>query len=475
MRFSYDSTKIKLSNLENNIVSNNELEYFKFETEFQDALDMFTIDYDSEGEGIRAIYSFNSPVEETEHIIEKEGIGKVVNTDGGVLIGKMSFQMTEDTFDASWFKLVESENASPKTGIKINIDGSKYYEAQSTFRFVDATASKDASLSNLIMSTGMLDEVQPENSTYKEYTYTPIFNKETFNYELELLEYIDTMNMKVTTTDSNATMKVKVPKRDIDNKLIYDTDGITIIYEEKNIQSDVPFEILLNKLGESDTIITIDVTAEDEKTTCSYEMVIKRPCGIVKGKIYTEPTSFTTEKHIAEVLAYLDIDIVGQVDWETAINNTKNYKSDNLNSVFRGDIENGINGIKEKNKIQTNDDGTFEMYLIPGKYTVLIDKKGYLDQYYININIVDKGQIDLSAYETSNVITLMPGDINKDGTVGILDKTIMTKQNGKKSTDSDFNSSADVNDDDVINITDKTILTKNNNSVRKIIDIGGIS
>ena len=134
---------------------------------------------------------------------------------------------------------------------------------------------------------------------------------------------------------------------------------------------------------------------------------------------------------------------------------------------------NSIIGIEEKNKMNTNDDGTFEMYLIPGKYTILIDKEGYLDQYYINVNIADKNAIDLSSYETSNVITLIPGDINKDGTIGILDKTIMTKQNGKTKANLEFNPSADLNNDDVINITDKTILTKNNNLVRKIINLEG--
>lgn len=473
MRFSYDSTKIKPSNLSTNEITDDETEYFAFEKEFQNSLELFSIGYDVEGDGIRAICSFDPPVEESEHIVEKEGIGKVVNTDGGVLLGKMSFQMTADVFDSNWFNLVEVEDTSPQTGIKINIDGTQYYEAQSTFKFTDATVSKDASLSNLIVSTGKVDEAQPEQSTYKEYTYTPTFNKETLNYELELLEYIDNMDIKAIATDKKATMKVKVPKRDEDNKLVYDEDGSTIIYEEKDIQSNVPFEIILNKLGEPDTVITIEITAEDTKTTNNYELVIKRPYGKIKGKIFTEPTSFTTEKYTAEVLAYLESDVEGKVNWETAINNTNSGKSDDLNTVFRGDKENSTIGIEEKNKMQTNDDGTFELYLIPGKYALLIDKGGYLDQYYINVNVTDKNEIDLSSYETSNVITLIPGDINKDGTIGILDKTIMTKQNGKTQTDSEFNPSADLNNDDVINITDKTILTKNNNLVRKIINLEG--
>lgn len=407
---------------------------------------MFTIDYDSEGEGIRAIYSFNPPVEETEHIIEKEGIGKVVNTDGGVLIGKMSFQMTEDTFDASWFKLKESENASPKTGIKINIDGSKYYEAQSTFRFVDATASKDASLSNLIMSTGMLDEVQPENSTYKEYAYTPIFNKETFNYELELLEYIDTMNMKVTTTDSNATMKVKVPKRDIDNKLIYDTDGITIIYEEKNIQSDVPFEIVLNKLGESDTIITIDVTAEDEKTTCSYEMVIKRPCGTIKGSIQLgnglresmQNSYGVYTKYLANATIYK----TNLFDWDGLVDKKTTY--DELDLL---DFE---------QRVTTNeDDGSYEIKVIPGSYDLQLERKGFLNVVIKNINITNNEVINLE-----NKI-LIPGDVDRDGIIGLTDYSKLMNRKDAIKTDSLYEEQYDFGQKGFVGLIDITTMLNN--------------
>lgn len=50
---------------------------------------MFTIPYDKVGDGIRGIISFNPPVSNSEHIIDKgEGIGKVIDTGGGVLLRK---------------------------------------------------------------------------------------------------------------------------------------------------------------------------------------------------------------------------------------------------------------------------------------------------------------------------------------------------------------------------------------------------
>ena len=161
VRFSYDETKIQPSNIQTNVITDDELEYFQFAEEFQDSLDIFTIPFDGEGAGIRAIVSINPPIsEKTEHIVERDG--KIsIDTKGSVLLGTMSFQMTEETYDPSWFQLVTS-TSSPKTGIKISVSTTEYYEAQSTFRFTGAVNSKEAKLSDLIVSTGTINEENPE-------------------------------------------------------------------------------------------------------------------------------------------------------------------------------------------------------------------------------------------------------------------------------------------------------------------------
>lgn len=48
---------------------------------------------------IEASLVFDPPVDETEHIKNVEDIGKVIKTDGGVKLGKMSFQMTANEFN----------------------------------------------------------------------------------------------------------------------------------------------------------------------------------------------------------------------------------------------------------------------------------------------------------------------------------------------------------------------------------------
>lgn len=474
VRFSYISENIKPSNINTNEITNDAKEYFTFVDEFNGALEMKTLTYDGTGSGIRAIVSFKPPITESEHIMKTgESSGRVVNTQNGVLIGKMSFQMLVDEFDKNWFSLETSTTSAPKTGIMINIDGinSYYYDAQTTFNFTDNTASKNADLSNLIVSSGIEDENE-ENSTYKEYVLNPIFNKDIYNYELKLYDYIEQIDIKALLSDEKSNMKIKVPKKDTNNNLVYESDGTTIVYDEKDITNNIALPVFINKIGEPDTEITINVTAEDGKTEKEYKLVLKRPYGTIKGKIYTEPTTFTTEKHIAEVLAYSDKDLQGIVDWDSVISNTK--ASDDLNAVLRGNGTLTQTGIAERNKLITNDDGTFELYLLPGIYHLLIDKQGYLDQIYINVEIIEGKVIDLCENEPEKNIELIPGDINKDSSVGILDKTIMTKENGQNKTDhSDFNSSADLNDDGKINITDKTILTKNNNLKRKIINLKG--
>jgi len=120
------------------------------------------------------------------HIIEKDDIGgdttegkKVITTQGGVLLGKMSFKMlTDERLDMTGFELVKGSN-TPQTGIKINLDATHSFEAQSVFRFTNEVASKDADLSNLVLSSGKVNEENPDESTYKEYNLTPAFDKET--------------------------------------------------------------------------------------------------------------------------------------------------------------------------------------------------------------------------------------------------------------------------------------------------------
>lgn len=364
-----------------------------------------------------------------------------------------------------WFNLVGDKIL--ETGIEINIDGiekKNYYKDPSTFRFEDNTASKDADLDSLIISSGIVDSENEENSTYKEYELIPKFDMKELNYELTLLEYIDTMDITVAPNDTKSTMKIKVPKKDEENNLIY---------EEKDIAPNTPFEFTLNELGEPDTIVTVIVTAENGNTN-EYELVIKRPFGTIVGKIYTEPTKKTTGTNNAQVFVYDVNDTIEIIDWDVAIQATSMLKTDNVNSK--------LHTIKEKVKQDTKDDGSFEILVIPGNYDILIDKPGYLDRIFVNlkiekdqiINLVELNKEQPDMYEENletlnDLITLFAGDSNKNGVVEILDSTLLELKVDKVSTDNDFNKNCDFNNNDSIEILDSTALEANTDKTRKIL------
>ena len=370
VRFSYDGTHFAPSNITTNDYTDDETEFFKFESEFSDCLELFTVPYTGTSTGgMRAVVSFNPPISESEHIKNKENVGMIVDSSGSVLLGTLSFRTTLDKFDISSFKLETSDTTSPKTGIKIIIDGSTYYENQSTFRFTDKSASRNADLSNIKLSNGNEDD---EN--YKEYVLNPSFDKNTLEYTTELLEYVDKVNLEVTKDDEKSSIVIKQPKHDENGNLVFEDDGSTIVYEEASLD-DLKNEIVLNKLGEPDTVIELKVTAEDEVTTKTYKIAIHRPYGTIKGSIHTVNSN---DVNIADVKVYNNSD---QIDWE---NISSHDELDNYKTVL--------------NK-KTNEDGTYEIKVIPGNYDVLIDKVAYLDYIVTTIQVNENDEIDLDNVE----------------------------------------------------------------------------
>ena len=436
VRFTWDQEKFATSNLTTNSETNNIEEYFEFEEEFKKCLEIFTLSYDVEGSGIRAMMTFNPPVEESEHVIDKEDVGKVVTTEGGVLLGKFSFKMKTDEFDMSSFKLVSNEEGTTPTGIKIDISLLENYQATSTFRFTDETASRDATLQGIKLS-------HPEEE--KEYQLSPEFDAETLKYETSILEYIDKIKLTAITTDDKATMKVNVPIQ---------SEEETIQYEEKDLTSGVPLEIEINKLGQEDTKLTITVTAEDGTTIKQYEITIKRPYGTLKGKITTVDTEETTQEHIAMIRVFESDEIAKTINWEEVKTNFESAQTD--------DIHQQLESITNIQEIQTNPDGTYEIKLIPGKYDVLIDKPGYLDHIYTNVEITENNEVTKENKE------LIAGDANKDGIIQISDKGLITQSNGLTESDEGYLEEYDLNNDGTINLYDKGIATQNNGQMREI-------
>lgn len=365
---------------------------------------------------VRMIGSVNAPIAgATDHFILKDDGKYSFHTNGDVLLGTMSFQMTVEEFDISWFKLVTA-NSSPTTGVKISVNTVKRYEAQSIFRFTDDIASKEASLSNLVLSKGIIDADNPDNSTYQEYPLTPTFDKDTLQYEIKLLEYIDDMDITATTLDGKATLKIKVPKRDENGNLVYQADGTTIEYEEKEMLDKTPFNSILNKLGEPDTVLTIISTAEDGKTTKEYQVTIKRPYATIKGKAIL--ADFDDESIVENIFDIYGVTInhkiginlykAGLAEWESI---PDIYQLEYENPLTYEELEN----IPKETTRNSNDGGTFEIYIIPGKYDLQLTRLGYLDYIYSDVELKEGDIIEMEE------VRLEAGDSNRDGVVTLED------------------------------------------------------
>lgn len=318
----------------------------------------------------------------------KMGFGKVIETGADLLIGRMSFQMTEEEFSTDWFHLVESVDTYPMTGIKINVDGINNYQAQSTFRFTDQINSKDADLLDLILSSGVINEENPDESTYKEYEFDPSFDKDILNYEVTLMEYLDKMSIKAIKSDENASMTIKVAENN-----------------EENLDSDVPFEFELNKLGESDTVLVITVTAENGDTK-EYKVIIKRPYGTIKGTLQLgndlRESMQDSYGIYVEYIANATLYKPDLIEWDKII-----YKDESLDNLDNFDFDVQVQSDK--------DDGSYVIYAIPGQYDLILEKLGFLASVVRHINLAEGEVIELE-----NKV-LLEGDVDRSGIIDLDD------------------------------------------------------
>lgn len=110
----------------------------------------------------------------------------------------------------------------------------------------------------------------------------------------------------------------------------------------------------------------------------------------------------------------------------------------------------------------TNDDGTYEIYLIPGTYDILLDKDAYLDCIFISQLLTEGATIDLGNK------TLLAGDIDNNGIVNALDIAKIKSFYGMHSTDAGINEAHDFNMDTIINALDIAYVKSNYSKTREI-------
>lgn len=242
LKLEHDPNLLMPSDLvSNQIVNINEQDdmptYFEFSNEFGNYLELFGMS-STDGE-FRTVLSMLGKEDRTgtnSYLIEDNDIGDYVSVPEQVLLGRISFQVlgNEEITDKA-FQLKEGN--SPKTGIKVNINGIDSYEAKSLFQFTLNLASDNAYLSNIEM-----DKATIEN-----------FNKTVFNYIVSLEEDTDILEVTPTKEDEQARIAIG----------------------GNEVESGRPYPIELNPIGE-ETQIDILVTAEDGITQNTYTVLVQR-------------------------------------------------------------------------------------------------------------------------------------------------------------------------------------------------------
>lgn len=313
-------------------------------------------------------------LQNTEHITKKDGETEeiVINTFDNTLFGKLSFKMLGDEFDINKFKLETSSEHSPLTGVKVNIyGGNHHYENQSVFRFVDATASKNADLADIKL----------------------------WNFE---------------------------------------ADGKTIVYEEKQIE-DLTQEITLNELGKLDTLVEIIVTAEDGKTVKTYKVSIHRPFATIRGSIQLgdglRESIDLSEGILLEYIANITLYNPDDFEW---------YDVVDLN-IQLSELQN----CEKIDEIQSEEqNGEFEMIVIPGTYDIYLNESGFLT-IVIDDSTLNEGDV----LDLGNKL-LYEGDADRNGIIEVEDAVEVIARLNQNDGDPDYTTYCDFGRKGYISVED---------------------
>lgn len=325
-RLGFDSTILSPSSLEDNSYTDDSFEFFRFENGLENNMDSLGIAED-ESTLLFMVGLLNDSTEENQYIVEKDGIGKVLDsTTEDVLIGTMSFRsMTKNLADDA-LSLKTSLTDSPKTGVKVMANKYDYYENQKIFKFTKQLVSTNAKLSSL-------------TTNLKEITN---FDRDTFEYTIQIPANNNTITVFPVPEDEKSTVTINGEVVDISTGMETSIRGFSELNNKK--------------------YVTVVVTAEDGIATQTYKITIEKQGGFLQGEILT---SNRNGIHISKVKVFrADL----YIDWKTTSN---------------ADLEN----YEVEVEIETPDDGFFHSVIPTGKYDILIDKVGYLDYVIEDVEI----------------------------------------------------------------------------------------
>lgn len=445
LRLQYNTALLTPSNIETNAAINvNDADgipsNFTYINGFEKYMDMLEIE-GTTGE-LRMVYSILGEDERTgtnDYYKEETANQPIVEITDEAIIGKISFQMKDGIAITTDDIKLKTGSTSPTTGIKVVTSESNNYQAQSLFEFTLDLKSKNANLKKIEISNG-----NNEEGNYRNYDLNPTFDKDTLEYETKILEYVDSVDLKMQTEDAKSTIKIKYPKKDENGKTEKDSNG-DIVYEKKQItdtSQEIQEKIGLNELGEEETIIEITVIAEKQEIQKTYKIHIKRPYGKIKGKIQLgdglkesmDGSYGITMNYAADLRIYKQ----GQVNWDDII--PGNLSLDDVDSE------------QTEKTTKSDDDGNYEIYVIPGKYDFYAERQGFLADITTKITINENDEIDLGTK------ILYEGDADRSGIIDLNDTIEIVNSMGASEGDStyseryDFGQKGYVSLDDMVSV-----------------------
>lgn len=179
---------------------------------------------------------------------------------------------------------------------------------------------------------------------------------------------------------------------------------------------------------------------------------------MIKGQIELPPMT-AQGIHKADLRLYKSSDTAdmfvneGLGDWDT-VQSKVDMSGDNVHDLLLA--------LKSQD-YKTNEDGTYEIYVIPGTYDLLIDAPSYLDCIYVDKTLAEGDELDLGVH------SMFAGDVDKSGLIEIQDISIIGNVYGAIDGDYNYDIGYDFNEDEVIDIIEISCIGNNYLKSREVI------
>ena len=316
----------------------------------------------------------------------------------------------------------------------------------------------------------LIGELEIEDSTTEEYKI--IVTAENGNekeYNLKITRISNNANLEYLKVDGKECQSDKIESQNYTIEISKKATEVELEAKGENAKAQIRIgenkeEIQITKqiidisdITEDEIEIQIKVTAEDGKTTKTYNVKLIRTGTIITGRVTTENIE---GKHKAIIRAYkTEEKQLEQIENKTEIEQPIKQK------ITEQTEEREI--IEE---VETEEDGRFEIVLEKGQsYDIAIIKGGYLIHTITNVQEenVEKGNIEINIGE----IELIAGDVAESGEIEIDDLVDLNDNYGIVITEKNRETKGkyDLNGDGIIDILDRNILKKNYGKIAETI------